>query len=107
MTRPMGKGVISRIEKDHIIIRSTQGGEIKGPLIPGFRRGDKIAYNVNGAKTHITTFFHRGTLYNEIIKTVKQKLLKPEPVKEVYTHVDIDLPNEWFFCDFTDYGIII
>lgn len=85
------------------MIRSSFGGEIEGPIIPGFKRGDKITYSVNGAKTHITSFLHRGTLYNEIMTTVKQKLFNtPSPTEETD-----DWATNWLFFDPADYGYVI
>lgn len=61
--KQLGNGIISRVNKNHMWIRLHGGGEVLGPRLSGFKRGDKIQFLTNGQNTQIIGVYHRHKIH--------------------------------------------
>jgi len=61
--KKLGEGMISRVNKFHMWIRLNEGGEVVGPRLKGFTRGDKVQFLTNGPNTQIIAVYHEKKIH--------------------------------------------
>lgn len=61
--KKLGEGMISRVNKFHMWIRLHAGGEVVGPRLKGFARGDKVQFLTNGPNTQIISVYHEKKIH--------------------------------------------